>query len=111
MNPDDQGRDPAGLGMQGMFYGAVRISSKGQVVIPQRVREVFGLKEGDQLIVLGRPEQGGFALMKPEAFLTMQQEIARVQAQLGQVRLDGPGSGPADAKTEAGEPGAGKAAS
>ncbi len=74
--------------MGGMFYGSIRISSKGQVVIPQRVREDFGLKTGDQLIVIGRPEQEGFALMKPDGFLRVQQELARMQAQLGQVQLD-----------------------
>ena len=108
MNPDDQGGGATGVGLQGMFFGAVRISSKGQVVIPQRVREVFNLNAGDQLIVLGRPEQGGFALMKPEAFLSMQQEIAKLQAQLGQVRLDGAGAGAAEGTTTPGEPGTGR---
>ncbi len=67
----------------GTFYGAVKISSKGQIVIPQKVREDFGLRTGDQLLVLGRPEQEGFALLKPEGFLRVQQELARLQAQLG----------------------------
>lgn len=77
-----------GTQAQNLFYGAVKISSKGQIVIPQRVREDFGLKTGDQLIVLGRPEQEGFALMKPDGFLKVQQELARMQAQLSQVQVD-----------------------
>ena len=76
-------------GAQNLFYGAVKISSKGQIVIPQRVREDFGLRTGDQLIVIGRPEQEGFALMKPDAFLRFQQELARMQAELGQFRVGG----------------------
>ncbi len=69
----------------GMFYGAVRLSSKGQIVIPRRVRDEFDLAAGDQLLVIGRPEQDGFALVKPEGFLRIQQELARLQAQLGGV--------------------------
>ncbi len=88
--------DPASPGA-GSFYGAVRLSSKGQIVIPQRVREDFGLKAGDQLIVLGRPEQEGFALLKPEGFMRVQQELARLQAQLG---LSGAGPAPVGATTE-----------
>ncbi len=83
--PDDR-RVP---GLQNLFYGAVKISSKGQVVIPQRVREEFGLRTGDQLIVIGRPEQDGFALVKPEGFLRMQQELAFMRAQLDDLRLAG----------------------
>jgi AbrB family looped-hinge helix DNA binding protein len=81
--------DGRGIQAQNLFYGAVKISSKGQIVIPQRVREEFGLSTGDQLIVIGRPEQDGFALVKPEGFLRFQQELARMQAQLGQVQLEG----------------------
>jgi AbrB family looped-hinge helix DNA binding protein len=81
--------DRRGSQGQNLFYGAVKLSSKGQIVIPQRVREEFGLSTGDQLIVIGRPEQDGFALVKPEGFLRFQQELARMQAQLGQVQLEG----------------------
>lgn len=64
----------------GYFLGSVTISSKGQVVIPQRVRELFDLHTGDQLIVLGTPEQAGFALLKPEGFLRVQQQLAGLAA-------------------------------
>lgn len=83
--PDDR-RVPQ---LQSLFYGAVKISSKGQIVIPQRVREEFGLRTGDQLIVLGRPDQEGFALVKPEGFLRMQQELSLMHAQLSDLKLDG----------------------
>lgn len=35
-------------------YATTRLSSKGQVVIPEDVRKNLGLKEGDQFIVIGR---------------------------------------------------------
>jgi AbrB family looped-hinge helix DNA binding protein len=31
-----------------------RLSSKGQVVIPEEVRKLLGLRTGDQFVVLGR---------------------------------------------------------
>ncbi|HEX8938588.1 MAG TPA: AbrB/MazE/SpoVT family DNA-binding domain-containing protein [Candidatus Limnocylindrales bacterium] len=82
----------AGTPSIGSFYGAVRLSSKGQIVIPRRVREEFGLATGDQLIVLGRPDQDGFALLKPEGFLRVQQELSRLQAQLGGLAAGGSAS-------------------
>ena len=75
-----------------LFYGSVRISSKGQIVIPQRVREAFDLQAGDQLLVIGRPEQHGFGLIKPEAFVQIQREFARMQAQLSLLGTGGPDS-------------------
>ena len=34
-------------------YATTKLSSKGQVVIPEEVRNDLGLKEGDQFIVIG----------------------------------------------------------
>lgn len=35
-------------------YTTTKLSSRGQVVIPEEVRNDLGLKEGDQFIVIGR---------------------------------------------------------
>jgi AbrB family looped-hinge helix DNA binding protein len=34
-------------------YATTRLSSRGQIVIPEEVRKHLGLKEGDQFIVIG----------------------------------------------------------
>jgi AbrB family looped-hinge helix DNA binding protein len=34
-------------------YGTTRLSSKGQVVIPEEIRKDLGLSEGDQFLVIG----------------------------------------------------------
>jgi AbrB family looped-hinge helix DNA binding protein len=34
-------------------YATTRLSSKGQIVIPEQVRNDLGLKEGDQFVVIG----------------------------------------------------------
>lgn len=38
-----------------------KLSSKGQVVIPEDIRERMGLKEGDQFVVIG---QGDVVILK-----------------------------------------------
>ncbi|NLG17839.1 MAG: AbrB/MazE/SpoVT family DNA-binding domain-containing protein [Fibrobacter sp.] len=35
-------------------FATTRLSSKGQVVIPEEVRKSLGLKEGDQFVVIGK---------------------------------------------------------
>lgn len=45
------------------LFGLVRLSDKGQIVIPKEAREVFGLKPGDQLLLLGDVKKG-MALVK-----------------------------------------------
>ena len=50
-------------------FGAVKMGERGQIVIPKRCREVFGLEPGDLLMILGDIERG-IAMMKvsPEMF-------------------------------------------
>lgn len=49
------------------IFGVVRIGDKGQIVIPKEAREVFGLKPGDSLLVLGDITKG-IALVKTKVF-------------------------------------------
>jgi AbrB family looped-hinge helix DNA binding protein len=42
-------------------YATTRLSSKGQVVIPEQVRRSLGLNEGDQFLVIG---QGDAVILK-----------------------------------------------
>lgn len=45
--------------------GSVKVSSKGQVVIPKKAREFYGFKENDTLFVIA--EKGlGVTLLKAE---------------------------------------------
>ena len=45
------------------LFGLVRLSDKGQIVIPKEARDVFDLKPGDQLVLLGDIKKG-LALVK-----------------------------------------------
>ncbi len=42
-------------------YATTKLSSKGQVVIPEDIREKLRLKEGDQFVVIG---QGDAVILK-----------------------------------------------
>jgi len=43
---------------KGKFLATVKIGSKGQIVIPKEVRDMFGLKAGDSLVLMADESQG-----------------------------------------------------
>ena len=58
------------------IFGVVKISEKGQIVIPKEARKLYDLKAGDALLLLG--DKTGMAMVKSEIF----------QDLVGQVRED-----------------------
>ncbi|OUQ24404.1 AbrB family transcriptional regulator [Lachnoclostridium sp. An131] len=46
-------------------FGTVKVGERGQIIIPKEAREVFGIKAGDTLIVLG-DEKWGIAVTKSD---------------------------------------------
>ena len=48
------------------IFGVVKVGDRGQIVIPKEDREVYDIKAGDSLLVLG--DQRGMALLKTEIF-------------------------------------------
>lgn len=40
------------------IFGTVKVGEKGQIVIPKEARQIFDIKSGDTLLVLGDEEQG-----------------------------------------------------
>ena len=63
-------------------YATTKMSSKGQVVIPEEIRKSLRLKEGDQFVVLGRGATGFLNSITPpsiDQFGNLLSEI-RVQA-------------------------------
>ena len=47
------------------MFGSVKVGERGQIVIPKEAREIFGIKPGDLLLVLG-DEARGLALVKAD---------------------------------------------
>lgn len=50
------------------LFGSVKVGERGQVVIPKEARDIFGIRPGDKLVVLGEDGQG-LALCKEEDFM------------------------------------------
>lgn len=68
-NPEQAG---TGIPPKGKhIFGTVRVGERGQIVLPKPARDVFKIKPGDLLVVLGDEamEHPGIALMKEDFFL------------------------------------------
>lgn len=55
------------------FLTSVKVGPKGQITIPKEARDMFDIKEGETLIVLG-DKQRGIAIMKADAFYAVAEE-------------------------------------
>jgi len=45
-------------GPNGKYAWTVTVGEKGQIVIPKQAREVFGIRPGDTLVLLGDESKG-----------------------------------------------------
>ena len=48
------------------IFGVVKVGERGQIVIPKEARELYNIKAGDNLMVLG--DDKGIAMLKTEVF-------------------------------------------
>lgn len=70
----DPSRTKIGIAPKGKhIFGTVRVGERGQIVLPKQAREVFRIKPGDLLVVLGDEslDHPGIALMQEQFFLNM----------------------------------------
>ncbi|MDL2301487.1 helix-turn-helix domain-containing protein [Lachnospiraceae bacterium OttesenSCG-928-D06] len=56
------------------LFGTVTMGERGQIVIPKKARNVFDIKPGDELIILG-DEQQGIGIMKADVMLAFMREV------------------------------------
>ncbi|MGM1049615.1 MAG: AbrB/MazE/SpoVT family DNA-binding domain-containing protein [Bacillota bacterium] len=56
------------------IFGTVKVGEKGQIVIPKEARDVFDIKPGDSLLLLGDEKQG-IAIVKNELMFKFAQDI------------------------------------
>ena len=52
---------------QGRYAWTATVGEKGQIVIPKQAREIFGIKPGDTLMLLG-DEKHGLAIPPKKTF-------------------------------------------
>lgn len=48
------------------IFGVLKVSDKGQVVIPREARKIYDIKPGDALLLMG--DKNGMAMIKTEIF-------------------------------------------
>ena len=60
------------------FIWTTKVTSKGQIVIPKEARDVFDIKEGDMLILLGDTERG-IGIAKYDDYLKFAEEIFKAK--------------------------------
>jgi len=60
------------------LFGVVTLGERGQIVLPKKARDLFNLKPGDKLVVLGdtSPMLPAMALLTPDTFLRMTGQAA-----------------------------------
>ena len=64
------------------IFGTVRVGERGQIVIPKEARELFDIRPGDTLLVLGDEEQG-IAVVKADV---MEEVAVKILKGLGRLR-------------------------
>ena len=63
------------------IFGTVKVGEKGQIVIPKEARQIFDIKSGDTLLVLGDEEQG-IAIVKADVMKELSVKILKVLGKL-----------------------------
>lgn len=59
---------------KGKYAWTVTVGDKGQIVIPKQARDVFDIKPGDTLVILG-DEKRGLAIPPKAMFETFSQAV------------------------------------
>jgi AbrB family looped-hinge helix DNA binding protein len=65
-------------GTKGKYAWTAKVGEKGQIVIPKEAREIFDIKPGDTLLLLGDEAQG-IAIVKNEIFTHFAESILKAQ--------------------------------
>lgn len=55
------------------FIVSVKVGPKGQITIPKEARDMFNIKEGDTIMVMGDLKRG-IALLKADMFYQMMED-------------------------------------
>lgn len=67
------GKHILGKGKQRVF-GTAKVGDRGQIVIPKEARELYGIKPGDTLLLLG-DEETGLIVTRPEVLNNLANQI------------------------------------
>lgn len=68
------GKHILGKGKKQRVFGTAKVGDRGQIVIPKEARELFGIRPGDTLLILGEAETG-LIVSRPEVLNDLANEI------------------------------------
>ena len=68
------GKHILGKGNSRRVFGTAKVGDRGQIVIPKEARELFHIRPGDTLLILGE-EQRGLIVSKPEVLDNIANEL------------------------------------
>ena len=55
-------------------FGTAKVGGRGQIVIPKEARDLYGIKPGDTLLLLG-DEETGLIVTRPEVLNSLANQI------------------------------------
>lgn len=70
------GKHLLGKGNTKRVFGTAKVGDRGQIVIPKEARELFGIKPGDTLLILGE-ENTGLVISRPEVLSDLANKILK----------------------------------
>lgn len=68
------GKHILGKGNSKRVFGTAKVGDRGQIVIPKEARELFSIKPGDTLLIIGE-ENKGLIVSRPELLRDLADEI------------------------------------
>lgn len=70
------GKHVLGKGRSQRVFGTAKVGDRGQIVIPKEARELFNIRPGDTLLILGDSETG-LIVSKPEVLNHLAAELLK----------------------------------
>ncbi len=64
------------------IFGIVKVDENGCICIPEKAREIFNIKAGENLLLLGDELEGGLALMCENEFTKSLLECSKLNEQI-----------------------------
>ncbi len=68
------GKHILGKGNQRRVFGTAKVGDRGQIVIPKEARELFGIRPGDTLLIVGEADTG-LIVSRPEILNDLANEL------------------------------------
>ena len=68
------GKHLLGKGNSKRVFGTAKVGDRGQIVIPKEARELFNIRPGDTLLILGE-ENKGLIVSRPELLRDLADQI------------------------------------